>query len=77
MLLKKPASAGPAAIPSALALTNAAEALVSCFTGTWSEMYRRLIALAPPNLQQDKPQHNTNISLCEQSRLHQKRVCSK
>jgi hypothetical protein len=36
--LRRPAMAGPTAIPSALALTKAAEALVSCFIGTWSEI---------------------------------------
>ncbi len=59
MLLRRPASAGPVAIPSALALTNAAEARVSSFTGTWSAMYRRLIALTFPNLQPDK--HQTTL----------------
>jgi len=50
ILARAPARAGPTAMPKALALTKAADALVSCLTGTWSEMYLRLIALAPPNL---------------------------
>ena len=54
ILLSRPARAGPTAIPKALALTKAADALVSCFTGTWSEIYLLLIALAPPNLQHTK-----------------------
>ena len=58
-LSRRPASAGPTAIPRALALTKAAEALVSCLTGTWSEMYLLLIALAPPNLQVSKKKYTS------------------
>ena len=44
------ASAGPTAIPSALALTNPADAFRRVFVGTQSLIYRRLTALADPNL---------------------------
>lgn len=46
----KPASAGPDAMPSALALTNAADACSRDFDGTQSLMYRLFTARAEPNL---------------------------
>lgn len=69
ILASAPARAGPTAMPRALALTNAADALVSCFTGTWSEMYRRLIALAPPNLH-DGTDQKTIRDLCNSLASH-------
>lgn len=59
-VLRMPAAAGPAAIPKALALTKAAELAVRMLKGTWSEMYRLLIALAPPRLRHKDKRRKVN-----------------